>query len=572
MLTASFCNRSRPAARIALAALAIGAVGGAASAQVPGDCNGNGLPDPNDIASGLSADCDGNGVPDECDIAALQYSLQDGTAEASVGASGGGDFIWLSRYVVVGGNEYITQIDVAWGQTPVGVEASLAIWTDPDNDGDPNNAVLVRTVGPVVTSYTEPNSFVSFSVPSTHVGSDGDSFFVGVYINHGATHHPAALDLDSGIPSESWFAVGNNLADLSANPTPPERIEAYGLPGNWLLRCHTSNRDCNANGVFDTCDINSGTSRDFDGDSIPDECQAYFQAAVALESAVTCAELGQELAVTIRLNDAGQSVAQGQFHLSYDPAVLGFVQADPGDPNGNDPNNPFETEIAEIVDEPNGLVDYAVAVPAGQSGTTSPVPMAVLRFVTLSEVCDTAGLVSFRSASPAVDLTADTGAPMFVQTSDLPALTIDSTPPVLTPTPDTEVFVQGGVCGTTLSLSADVSDNCTPSGQIDLAWSRSDGKTTLLDSFDAINSPVVVNWQATDSCGRTANASTTVTVRVLGDLDGNLIVDLGDLAILLANYGLTAGATYDQGDFESDGDVDLGDLAILLAEYGVDCN
>ena len=31
------------------------------------DCNGNGIPDDQDIASGTSEDCDGNLVPDECD-------------------------------------------------------------------------------------------------------------------------------------------------------------------------------------------------------------------------------------------------------------------------------------------------------------------------------------------------------------------------------------------------------------------------------------------------------------------------------------------------------------------------
>jgi hypothetical protein len=33
------------------------------------DCNGNGVADGTDIASGTSADCNGNGVPDSCDIA-----------------------------------------------------------------------------------------------------------------------------------------------------------------------------------------------------------------------------------------------------------------------------------------------------------------------------------------------------------------------------------------------------------------------------------------------------------------------------------------------------------------------
>jgi hypothetical protein len=35
----------------------------------PSDCNGNGVPDDEDIDNGTSPDCDGNGVPDECQIA-----------------------------------------------------------------------------------------------------------------------------------------------------------------------------------------------------------------------------------------------------------------------------------------------------------------------------------------------------------------------------------------------------------------------------------------------------------------------------------------------------------------------
>ncbi|MFQ5806119.1 MAG: choice-of-anchor W domain-containing protein [Phycisphaerae bacterium] len=41
----------------------------AAEPEPPPDCNGNGIADDLDIASGTSLDCNGNGVPDECDIA-----------------------------------------------------------------------------------------------------------------------------------------------------------------------------------------------------------------------------------------------------------------------------------------------------------------------------------------------------------------------------------------------------------------------------------------------------------------------------------------------------------------------
>ncbi|MBU0618415.1 MAG: hypothetical protein KKI02_11920, partial [Planctomycetes bacterium] len=57
-----------------------------------------------------------------------------------------------------------------------------------------------------------------------------------------------------------------------------------------------------------------------------------------------------------------------------------------------------------------------------------------------------------------------------------------------------------------------------------------------------------------------------------GDLDGDQDVDLSDLAILLANYGMTGGATYEDGDLDGDEDVDLADLAALLAVYGTTCS
>jgi len=53
-----------------------------------------------------------------------------------------------------------------------------------------------------------------------------------------------------------------------------------------------------------------------------------------------------------------------------------------------------------------------------------------------------------------------------------------------------------------------------------------------------------------------------------GDLDHDGDVDISDLGQLLANYGMTEGATYEEGDLDGDGDVDLSDLAVLLANYG----
>ena len=53
------------------------------------------------------------------------------------------------------------------------------------------------------------------------------------------------------------------------------------------------------------------------------------------------------------------------------------------------------------------------------------------------------------------------------------------------------------------------------------------------------------------------------------DLDGDGVVGLEDLTILLANYGAAGGDP--DGDIDGDGDVDLEDLTLFLAAYGSSC-
>ena len=55
------------------------------------------------------------------------------------------------------------------------------------------------------------------------------------------------------------------------------------------------------------------------------------------------------------------------------------------------------------------------------------------------------------------------------------------------------------------------------------------------------------------------------------DLDGDGDIDLSDLSVLLANYGMTGGAGPEDGDLDGDNDVDLADLSALLAVYGTNC-
>ena len=58
----------------------------------------------------------------------------------------------------------------------------------------------------------------------------------------------------------------------------------------------------------------------------------------------------------------------------------------------------------------------------------------------------------------------------------------------------------------------------------------------------------------------------------LGDINGDLVVDLDDFIILAGNFGSGPGMTPQQGDLNGDGFVDLDDFIILAGNFGNDCN
>jgi hypothetical protein len=73
-------------------------------------------------------------------------------------------------------------------------------------------------------------------------------------------------------------------------------------------------------------------------------------------------------------------------------------------------------------------------------------------------------------------------------------------------------------------------------------------------------------------CGVGTDVRAYRTEEPCPDLDGDGYVGLADLAQMLAHYGMTSGATFEDGDVDGDGDVDLADLATLLAAYDTWCD
>src|SRR5215469_14346754 len=136
------------------------------------------------------------------------YSIDDGTAEDSVGLTSGGTFAACNEFTVTGGNNVITSISIAWG-TPAfpdptlnGLPYTAVLWSDPNGDGSPTDAVVLASA-PGVISQAGTDTFITTNIPPTMVTTA--NFFVGFLITHTAGQFPAAFDQDSqNLPNRSW--------------------------------------------------------------------------------------------------------------------------------------------------------------------------------------------------------------------------------------------------------------------------------------------------------------------------------------------------------------------------------
>ena len=243
------------------------------------DCNENDVPDSVDIANGTSDDCQKDGLPDECQLgvgATVLSVVDDGVAEDSVGNNALGNFIWLNAFQVETGGEILRSVELAFGDgIPEGDPVTVHVWTDPNNDGDPTDAV--RRISVTVKAAAPGTSqFTTVDVPDFVLGETGTWFFVGAQTFN--TPFPAPRDFQNPSALRSWISAATTLADADPDDLDAAGIfgliDSYGIRGNWLVRARSSrDGDCNANGIPDLCDIASGTVADCNGNSIPDGCE-----------------------------------------------------------------------------------------------------------------------------------------------------------------------------------------------------------------------------------------------------------------------------------------------------------
>jgi hypothetical protein len=304
------------------------------------DCNGNGIPDDCDLASGFSKDCNNNDIPDECDIAncdgskwcrdcqgdgildgcqlydaadqpreTLQYD--DGSSENSLGNQYySHEICWIHHFTAENPG-IISEIRTSFG-TPQypgssgltgGEEFRVFVWSDPNGDGDPTDAVLLlQEYGYVDPASIDTDVLQSVSISDTSVLG---SFFIGASIT--GMGFEAPQDANGTVAHQAWICWSTDGTFDPTNLGPTLSNTDPDFPGNWLLRADIQYgappNDCNQNQIPDECDIGAQwggycvrlpgdpdgpCASDWNHDGTPDSCQM-------------CGDI--DLSLTVDIND-----------------------------------------------------------------------------------------------------------------------------------------------------------------------------------------------------------------------------------------------------------------------------
>jgi hypothetical protein len=178
--------------------------------------------------------------PGPCDV------YHDGSTEQGIGLTNGGEIAWLHREGAAAGSTTVSSISTAWGDPifgsgiPNGTPAKIAIWDDPNDDGNPTDCVLLQLVNTVVANVDTNTLNTTPITPQVVNGF----YFIGAGLAQPANTFPAPEDTHTASNGRAW-AVGStagplNYNNLGANNVPPLDVDTAGLPGVWLLECACS--------------------------------------------------------------------------------------------------------------------------------------------------------------------------------------------------------------------------------------------------------------------------------------------------------------------------------------------
>lgn len=167
------------------------------------------------------------------------YVLDDGEPDAGIAYGFAADYGWLQAFSVAG-EDAITKVRIMFqpGAIPAGTRIEVCVWDDPDDDGNPGDAVLAARSTSIVPARREL-AWTDYVLPDA-AGVRG-VFFLGAYLTtDGCSAALGLVDTDVPIEGRAWYAVAapGQFDPGAMARNNPARIETLGsgLRGVYMLR------------------------------------------------------------------------------------------------------------------------------------------------------------------------------------------------------------------------------------------------------------------------------------------------------------------------------------------------
>ncbi|MDF1809288.1 MAG: GC-type dockerin domain-anchored protein [Phycisphaerales bacterium] len=176
-----------------------------------------------------------------CSAQQVDYILDTGVGSFNIGPAGfDANVTWINSFDTVTGGELINNVSVSYGDIEdnsgtIGSDVvTLAILSDPNNDHDPSDAVLLSTTV-VQWQDTGFGEFVDYPIQATQVEG---VFFVAVVMDVLNRANPCSMDPNSpSAGTQSWLFYNpeENLNDLGSSPFILHMSESAFI-GAWMVR------------------------------------------------------------------------------------------------------------------------------------------------------------------------------------------------------------------------------------------------------------------------------------------------------------------------------------------------
>ena len=175
-------------------------------------------------------------------IGSYKYQYDDGTIESSIGVQpANSSIVWMNGFTVKPGATTITSIALTFGR-PVAARSNLVngqpvaiyLWSDPNGDGNPSDAKVLRGVSGV-TANVDTNTFNVFPITPITLPV-GSHFFVGAILTEWGFQVPGSIDLNRRMHN-SWIrGWGPGIFPDPNNIGATINLDNTSVPGSFMIR------------------------------------------------------------------------------------------------------------------------------------------------------------------------------------------------------------------------------------------------------------------------------------------------------------------------------------------------